>query len=116
MENTIFYLSTCDTCRRIMKQINDLSQFELVDVKKEHISSEQLELLSSLSSLRYEELFNKRAQKFKGIDRTALSETDYKRMILEEYTFLKRPIIVYNQDVFVGNSKSVVAAAVSAIN
>ena len=39
-----------------------------------------------------------------------LSETDYKQYILDEYTFLKRPVFILNNEIFIGNSKKVVQA------
>ena len=116
MINTIFYLSTCDTCKRIINQINDLTQFELIDIKKKNITALELKEISQLSNLSFENLFNRRSQKFKLIVKEGLADHDYFRMILEEYTFLQRPVIVYRNQVFVGNSKSVIAAAISLIN
>jgi arsenate reductase len=39
-----------------------------------------------------------------------LQEKDYKKLILNEYTFLKRPIFVINDKIFIGNSAKVVEA------
>ena len=60
----------------------------------------------------YEALFSRVARKYKelGLSKQNLSETDYKNYILEEYTFLKRPVICIENKVFVGNTKSVVEA------
>ena len=46
-----------------------------------------------------------------GLKDKNLSEKDYSALILEEYTFLKRPVILIDDEIFVGNSKKVVAAA-----
>lgn len=118
MNNVIFYLSTCDTCRRIIKLINDLDQFQLVDIKKHHIKKEELRELKSISQLSYEELFNKRARKFKEIkgSHDIITEEMYMDLITGEYTFLKRPIVVYNNQVFVGNSKNVIESMVMTVN
>ncbi|MEM6322008.1 MAG: ArsC/Spx/MgsR family protein, partial [Bacteroidota bacterium] len=61
----------------------------------------------------YESLFSRRARKYAsmGLKEKQLSETDYRDLILEEYTFLKRPVILIDDAIFVGNSKKVVAAA-----
>ena len=61
----------------------------------------------------YEALFSRRAMKYRGwgLHEKELSEKDYRKYILEEYTFLKRPVIVDGETVFVGNAKKVVAAA-----
>jgi arsenate reductase (glutaredoxin) len=99
-----------------MNQINDLTQFDLVDIKKKNITALELKEISQLSNLSFENLFNRRAQKFKLISKEGLTEDSYFQMIIEEYTFLQRPVIVFQNQVFVGNSKSVVAAAMSLIN
>ncbi len=61
----------------------------------------------------YEGLFNRRARKYRslGLADQSLTEGDYRRLILEEYTFLKRPVIVIGDAVFAGNAKKTVAAA-----
>ena len=46
-----------------------------------------------------------------GLNEMDLQEQDYKKYILEEYTFLKRPVIIIENEIFVGNSKKVVNAA-----
>ena len=113
----IYYLSTCDTCKRILNELNPSSDFILQDIKTEAISNEQIEAMKSLSGS-YESLFSKRARLYKERDlkNKKLSEDDYKNLILEHYTFLKRPVILYNDQLFIGNSKKVVEAANTAIN
>ena len=66
----------------------------------------------------YESLFSKRAQLYRkrGLNEQALTEEDYKNLILEHYTFLKRPVMIVNDQIFVGNSKKVVAAALEAFS
>lgn len=108
----IYYLKTCDTCKRILKQIKEVidektfNSFELQEIKSNPISVKQLEKLRSMTDS-YESLLNKRAKKYKAMDlkNQQLSESDYKQLILEEYTFLKRPVIVINDQIFIGNSK-----------
>ncbi|UMB53215.1 arsenate reductase [Lutibacter sp. A64] len=101
----IYYLKTCDTCRRILKEM-DTSEYILQEIKTEPITVKQLEELYELTK-NYEILFSKRAKKYKQMDlkNQNLSEKDYKQLILDEYTFLKRPVIVDNDKVFVGNTK-----------
>ena len=54
----------------------------------------------------YESLFSRRALKYKalGLKDKVLTEEDYKNYILEEYTFLKRPVILFEGQIFVGNA------------
>jgi len=66
----------------------------------------------------YEALFSKRAKLYKerGLKDELLTEDDYKRFILEHYTFLKRPVVVNENDIFVGNSNKTVEAAKASIH
>jgi arsenate reductase len=104
----IYFLKTCDTCRRILKEIS-LEGFELQEIKTEPITVKQLEEMHNLSGS-YESLFSKRSKKYAamGLKNQELSEIDYKQLILEEYTFLKRPVIIVDTKIFVGNAKKTV--------
>jgi len=101
----IYHLKTCDTNRRILKEM-DTSGYILQEIKTEPISQKQLDELYALTN-NYEILFSKKAKKFKQMDlkNQVLSEKDYRQLILDEYTFLKRPIIINNNEVYVGNTK-----------
>ena len=113
----IYYLSTCSTCNRIMKDLAiDEGNFELQDIKTQPITSQQLEEMKEKSGS-YESLFSRRSMKFRpmGLHEIQLSEEDFKKYILEEYTFLKRPVILVDNQIFVGNSKKVIEAARSAL-
>lgn len=105
----IYYLKTCDTCRRILKEI-DTSGYILQEIKTEPITVKQLDALYKLTNS-YEVLFSKRAKKYKQMDlkNQELTEKDFRQLILDEYTFLKRPVIVNNNEVYVGNTKKRVA-------
>jgi arsenate reductase len=101
----IFHLKTCDTCRRILKSI-PLDDFELQEIKTNPVTVSQLEEMYAMTNS-YEELFNKRAKKYKQMDlkNQVLNEMDYRHLIIDEYTFLKRPVIILNDKIFIGNSK-----------
>ena len=107
MKNKAYFLSTCDTCKRILKELNLPDSFELQDIKFDKISLDQLEEMRSLTDS-YESLLNKRARKYSEYKAQNLSEDDLKKLILEEYTFLKRPVFIFNDKIFIGNSKKVV--------
>jgi arsenate reductase len=109
---TLFHLSTCSTCQRIIKALQPGPEIALQDIKTEAISPEQLDHMKELAGS-YEALFSRRAMKYRGmgLHKMELSEDDYRKYILEEYTFLKRPVLVYDDRIFVGNTKKVVAAA-----
>jgi arsenate reductase len=113
----IYHLSTCTTCKKILKELNAPSSFILQDIKPEQITGEQLDEMRELSGS-YEALFSKRAQLYKERDlkNEDLSEDLYKNLILEHYTFLKRPVIINNDKIFIGNAKKTVEAAKKSIN
>ncbi|WP_419212959.1 arsenate reductase family protein [Maribacter sp. X9] len=113
----IYHLSTCSTCQRIIKELQPLTDFELQDIKIDPISEDQLEQMHELSKS-YESLFSKRAVLYRerGLKDQNLKEKDFKNLILEHYTFLKRPVILFEGQIFIGNSKKVVEAAKKAIH
>lgn len=102
----VFHLKTCSTCIRIIKEINWPKDIEFQNIKELNISSKEL---SEIISMGYTntDLFSKRAMKYKslGLKDMKLEDKDLRKYILEEYTFLKRPVVVYNNSVFIGNSK-----------
>lgn len=108
----IYYLSTCDTCRRILKEWKPSDAIPLIDLKKNPLDEDELALLYSLAGS-YESLFNKRARKLRenGLKSSELDESDFKRLLLEHYSFLKRPILLFDDQLFIGNSKKTVDAA-----
>jgi arsenate reductase len=112
----IYHLSTCSTCQRIIKELQLGSDFELQDIKTENISKEQLEEMKELAGS-YESLFSRRAMKYKelGLKDKVLSEEDYKEYILQEYTFLKRPVLLTDGEIFIGNAKKTVENAKKAL-
>lgn len=113
----IYYLSTCNTCSRIIEELDLPDDFELQDIKTQPITKEQIEEMRSLTDS-YESLFSKRARLYKELDlkNKSLSDDDYKRYIIEHYTFLKRPVILIGDRIYIGNSKKIVEAAKKAIN
>ena len=115
--NKLYYLSSCNTCTRIIKELNLPETFVLQDIKTEPITASQIKEMRDLTDS-YESLFSKRARLYKelGLKDKSLTEEDYKNYILEHYTFLKRPVIIYNEHIFIGNSKKTVDAAKIAIH
>ncbi len=113
----IYHLATCDTCKRIIKELQLPSEFEKREIKQQELTVKELEELKELAGS-YEALFSKRAKLYKerGLKDETLSEDDFKRFILEHYTFLKRPVIVNGDEIFIGNSAKVVQAAKTSIH
>lgn len=101
----IYYLKTCDTCKRILRSL-PLEGFVLQDIKAQPITVKQLEEMHSKAGS-YEALFSKRAKKYKehNLKIEELSEEDLKHLILDDYTFLKRPVALVYESIFVGHSK-----------
>jgi arsenate reductase len=100
-----------------MKALNLDASIVQVDIKKEPLSATQIDELHSLTQS-YEALFNKRAQLYKQRDlkNQTLEDADYRSLLIEHYTFLKRPVLLYDNTVFIGNSSPVVEAAKEFLN
>ena len=108
----IFHLKSCSTNQRILKEIDPGEDVELQNIKEENIDEKTLDFLKDRVGS-YEALFSKKAMKYRsmGLHEMELKEEDYKKFMLQEYTFLKRPFMIYNDEVFIGNSKAVVEEA-----
>lgn len=113
----IFYLSSCNTCKKIIQQLNPGADVQLQDIKNDPITEDQIEQMKNLSRS-YESLFSRRAIKYRtlGLKEKNLSEEDYKKLILDEYTFLKRPVIISDNQIFIGNSRKTVSQAQESMN
>ena len=102
----IYHLKTCSTCARIIKELDLENQnFEFQDIKTQQMTEAQLEEMKAMAG-DFESLFSRRSLKYKAWELKGqnLTEEDYKKYILEEYTFLKRPVIIIDDQIFVGNS------------
>ncbi|WP_310993309.1 arsenate reductase family protein [Aequorivita marina] len=112
----VYYLSSCDTCKRVMKEIDIPSSFIKQDIKVQGITEKELDELFNVTNS-YEDLFSRRAKLYRerNLKNEKLLEQDYKNLILEHYTFLKRPVIVNNDEIFIGSSAKTVAAAKESI-
>ena len=111
MQRKIWFLSTCDTCQRIMREVGVDDSFEQQDIKFNPLTEEQLETLYRYAG-KYEELVNKRARKLKEalVSHPVNDDADYRKLLLMDYTFLKRPVFVINGKLFAGNAKQTVEA------
>jgi arsenate reductase len=111
----IFYLSTCDTCSRILASWKT-DGIEMQDIKTEPMTAAQVDHMIELAGSA-EALFSKRARKYKelGLKDKNLSDAEMRQFIIDEYTFLKRPVLVLEEQIFVGNAKKVVEAAAQAL-
>lgn len=104
--NKIYYLASCDTCRKIIKSLPKDHNLAFHDIKQNPITIEELEQMRELSGS-YEALFSKKAQLYKSMDlkNKSLTEDDFKKYILEHYTFLSRPVFIINGKIYIGNSQ-----------
>ena len=108
----IYYLSTCSTCERILKELKPGKEYVMHDIKTELITEKQIDEMQKMAGS-YEALFSRVALKFRAwkLNEKKLTEKDYRKYILEEYTFLKRPVIIVDDKIFIGNSPKNVEAA-----
>jgi arsenate reductase (glutaredoxin) len=111
----IYHLSSCTTCQRILGETGIGESkveggFVMQDIKTRKITPGQLEALRDKAGT-YEALFSRRALKYKelGLKDKQLGEADYRRLILEDYTFLKRPVVLLGNAIFAGSEKKTVA-------
>lgn len=112
-----YHLATCTTCQAIIKETGvDKAGFTMQDIKTEKITPAQLDEMKKMAGS-YEALFSRRALKYKelGLKDKQLTEKDYRNFILEEYTFLKRPVAILNDKIFVGNDKKTVQSLKDAV-
>ena len=117
MINKIYYLGTCDTCRKIIKSLPKGNDLVFHDIKQNPITEEELEEMHQLSGS-YESLFSKKAVLYKTMDlkNKQLSESDYKNLILENYTFLSRPVFIINGGIYIGNSQQNMLQVMKVLN
>ncbi|MDO1502330.1 ArsC/Spx/MgsR family protein [Winogradskyella maritima] len=113
----VYYLSTCDTCKRILNELDLPSNFSLQNIKTDAMTKAQIDEMAKLAGS-YEALFSKRARLYKSLELKDknLKEPDFKHYLLDHYTFLKRPVIINGDQIFVGNSKKTIAEAKTAIH
>ncbi|GIZ08093.1 arsenate reductase family protein [Flavobacterium sp. UMI-01] len=104
--NKIYYLASCDTCRKIIKALPKDLELEFHDIKQNPLTEPEIEQLHQLSGS-YEALFSKKAVMYKTLDlkNKNLTEADYKKYLLEHYTFLSRPVFIIDQQIYIGNSQ-----------
>lgn len=104
--NKIYYIASCDTCRKIIKTLPKGNNLVFRDIKQDPLKKEELEEMYQYAGS-YEALFSKKAQLYKSMNLKdkSLTEDDYKNYILEHYTFLSRPVFVIDSKVYIGGSQ-----------
>jgi arsenate reductase (glutaredoxin) len=112
MKKKIYHLANCTTSQAIIKETQiDRKGFVMQDIKLEKITPAQLDEMKRMAGS-YEALFSRRAMKYKewGLKDKKLGEKDYRDYILDEYTFLRRPVVIIDDKIFVGSEKKTVEA------
>ena len=114
--NKIYYLASCDTCRKIIKGLPANHNLEFHDIRQNPITEAELEEMHKLAGS-YEALFSKKAQLYKSMDlkNKSLTEADFKKYILEHYTFLSRPVFIIDNQINIGNSQRVTLQSMKAL-
>jgi arsenate reductase (glutaredoxin) len=114
--NVIYYLASCDTCRKIIKSLPE-NNLVFHDIRQNPISETELDQMHALTGS-YEALFSRKAQLYKSMDlkNKALGEADFKRLILEHYTFLSRPVFIIDAKIYIGNSQKNIDAVIKALS
>lgn len=117
MTNKIYYLASCDTCRKIIKSLPKDNNLEFHDIRQNPITEKELEEMYALSGS-YEALFSKKAQLYKSMDlkNKSLTEADFKKFILEHYTFLSRPVFIIEDTIYIGNSQKNIIEVLKALS
>jgi arsenate reductase len=114
--NKIYYLASCDTCRKIIKNLPKDNNLVFHDIKQNPITVAEIEEMHELAGS-YEALFSKKAQLYKSMNLKdkALTEADFKKYILEHYTFLSRPVFIIDGKIFIGNTQPNILAMMKAL-
>jgi arsenate reductase (glutaredoxin) len=117
MTNKIYYLASCSTCRKIIKSLPNSDRLTFIDIRENPITEKELDELHQLSGS-YEALFSKKAQLYKSMDLKSknLTEADYKKYLLEHYTFLSRPVFIIDDKIYIGNGQKNIIDVVKALS
>lgn len=108
----IYHLAKCTTCQAIIKDTAiDKKGFQMQDIRTEKITPAQLDEMKKMAGS-YDALFSRRAIKYKelGLKYKQLEEKDYRNFILQEDTFLKRPVVIIGDKIFIGSDKKNIEA------
>ena len=111
-----YYLSTCNTCKKIEKEYALPDDTITQDLKKKPLTEDEVDSLKEQAGS-YEALFNRRSREYRGrgLHEKDLTESDYRDLLLDHYSFVKRPILIHEDKAFIGNSKKVKNAATEAL-
>lgn len=114
--NVVYYLASCSTCIKILKQLPQNHNLILRDIKSQPLTVADVEAMQKLAGS-YEAFFSRKAKLFQelGLKNQVLTEDNYKKYLLEHYTFLKRPVFIINNAIFIGTSTQNITAILNAL-
>lgn len=112
----VYHLTHCGTCKKILGSF-DTSACSLQDIKEKKIKSTELDRMAKLIGS-YEALFSRKAVKYQtmGLKDKVLTEKDYRKLILEDYTFLKRPVMWSGKTVLAGHTLQAIQGMMELVN
>lgn len=97
-----YYLRSCDKCIKILKSL-PFDRLDAINIKDFPLTETQVDELKNISGS-YESFFSFRAQKLRELPEKPKTEADFRRLLLEDYTYLKRPVAVLPDRLVMGNS------------
>lgn len=109
----IYYLASCSTCRKIIKSLPS-NKLVFHDIRENPLNEVEVDKMKELAGS-YEALFSKKAQLYKslGLKNQNLTDDDYKKYLLEHYTFLSRPVFIIKDKIYIGNSQKNIQEVIS---
>ena len=112
----IYYLASCSTCRKIIKSL-PTNNLVFHDIRENPLNEAEVDKMKELAGS-YEALFSKKAQLYKslGLKSKDLSDADYRKYLLEHYTFLSRPVFIIKDKIYIGNSQRNIQEVISILS
>src|SRR4051812_46506582 len=104
---TLYWMPNCSTCREAVSYLKQKGQTvtQYRDIKTDPLKREEVEHLAELVG-GASELFSRRARKYRsmGLSEREISSDEMLDLMSEEYTFIKRPVLVNGKRAICGFS------------
>ena len=112
----IYYLASCSTCKKIIKSL-PANKLVFHDIRENPLTESEVDQMKELAGS-YEAFFSKKAQLYKslGLKNQKLTEEDYKKYLLQHYTFLSRPVFIIKDKIYIGNSQKNIQEVISILS
>ncbi len=102
----LYGLKTCDTCRKARKELDAAGvAYQYKDVRADGISAADVKRWAGASDGGWEKLLNKSSTTWRSLDdadKDGLDEAKAIKLLVDNPTLIKRPIIENDTQVFVG--------------